>query len=87
MSPFQLGISAQQGHSSMRRAVVCCRVTKAAKGAALFETVSEREYEGRVTARAQGKGITATSGLLHYSGDGGLPATITFGTRDLLVRI
>lgn len=61
------------------------RVAKTAKGAAVFETVSEREYEGRVTARALGKGVTATSGLLHYVDDAGLPATITFGLRDLQV--
>lgn len=64
-----------------------CRVTKAAKGAAVFETVSEREYEGRVTARAQGKGVSATSGLLAYLDEGGLPATITFGQSDLQVHI
>lgn len=65
---------------------VWCRVAKAAKGAAVFETVSELEYEGRVTARAQGKGVTATSGLLQFSDDAGLPATITFGPRDLQVH-
>lgn len=60
-------------------------MVKAAQGAAVIESVSERVYEGLVSARALGKGITATSGLLQYSDEAGLPATITFGLRDLQV--
>ena len=61
------------------------RVAQAAKGAAIFETVSEGAFKGRVSARVLGKGITATSGLLQYTDETGLPATITFGSRDLQV--
>ena len=62
------------------------RVKKAAPGSAVFETVSEATFSGRVTERAGGKGVTATSGIVAYLDGEGLPGALTFGVRDLKVR-
>ena len=52
----------------------------------MFETVSEATFSGRVTDKASGKGVTATSGVIAYADADGAPAAITFGVRDLKVR-
>ncbi len=62
------------------------RVKKAPPGSAVFETVSEATFSGRVTDKASGKGVTATSGVIAYADADGAPAAITFGVRDLKVR-
>ena len=58
---------------------------KAPHGSAVFETVSEARFTGRVTEKAGGKGVTATSGIVAYIDAEGLPAALTFGVRDLKV--
>ena len=40
------------------------RVTRAAKGSAVFDVVSERVYSGVVLERMHAKGTNVTSGLL-----------------------
>jgi len=62
-----------------------CRVTRAPKGSAVFEVVSEEQYSGVVIDRMQAKGTNISSGLLQYELDG-VPAKLTYGPRDLQVR-
>ena len=51
----------------------------------MFDTVSEATFTGRVTDRASGKSVTATSGVIAYADADGLLAFITYGVRDLKV--
>ena len=73
-------------HSASDSCICICRVKKAAPGSAVFETVSEAQFSGRVTERAGGKGVTATSGIVAYLDAEGLPGALTFGVRDLKVQ-
>jgi hypothetical protein len=59
-------------------------VTRAAKGSAVFEVVSEEQYSGVVIDRMVVKGSNIASGLVHYEVDG-VPAKLTYGPKDLQV--
>lgn len=71
--------------------IVCwlpaCRITKAPQGSAVFETVSEEQFSGRVVERMmppRGYNAVSTSGLLAYELDGN-KHQIPFGFGDLQV--
>jgi len=67
--------------------LAACRITKAAQGSAVFETVSQEQYSGRVVERmtpARGYNAVSTSGLLAYQVDGN-KQQIPFGFGDLQV--
>ena len=66
-----------------------CRITKAQQGSAVFETVSEEQYSGRVLERItppRGYNAVSTSGLLAYEVDGNRQQ-IPFGFDDLQVHL
>ena len=62
-----------------------CRVTRAARGSAVFEVVSERVYSGVVLERMHAKGTNVTSGLLQALDDDAI-GRLTYGPKDLAVR-
>ncbi len=61
------------------------RVTRAPKGSAVFEVVSEQAYSGVVIDRMVAKGTNIASGLVQYEVDG-VPAKLTYGPKDLQAR-
>lgn len=66
-----------------------CRIIKAQQGSAVFETVSEEQYSGRVLERItppRGYNAVSTSGLLAYEVDGNRQQ-IPFGFDDLQVHL
>ena len=62
------------------------RVTRAPKGSAVFEVVSEEQYSGVVLDRMLAKGSNIASGLVQYELDG-VPSKLTYGPKDLQVRL
>ncbi|BDA49818.1 probable cold shock domain-containing protein E1 [Coccomyxa sp. Obi] len=62
--------------------IVAHRVTRAPKGSAVFEVVSEEQYSGVVLDRMQAKGSNIASGLVQYELDG-VPSKLTYGPKDL----
>ena len=64
--------------------VVVARVTRAPKGSAVFEVVSEEQYSGVVLDRMLAKGSNIASGLVQYELDG-VPSKLTYGPKDLQV--
>ncbi len=61
------------------------RITRAPKGSAAFDVVSEQQYQGVVLDRMVKSKNNISSGLLHYE-DNGIPAKLIFGPKDLSVR-
>ena len=62
-----------------------CRITRAPKGSAAFDVISEQQYRGVVLDRMVRSKNNISSGLLHYE-ENGAPAKLTFGPKDLLAR-
>ena len=60
------------------------RITRAPKGSAAFDVISEQQYHGVVLDRMVKSKNNISSGLLHYE-DNGAPAKLIFGPKDLLV--
>lgn len=60
-------------------------MTRAPKGSAVFEVVSEEQYSGVVLDRMLAKGSNIASGLVQYELDG-VPSKLTYGPKDLQVR-
>ena len=71
------------GHS--QTACLRHRITRAPKGSAAFDVISEQQYHGIVLDRMVKSKNNISSGLLHYE-DSGTPAKLTFGPKDLSVR-
>lgn len=59
-------------------------MTRAPKGSAVFEVVSEEQYSGVVLDRMLAKGSNIASGLVQYELDG-VPSKLTYGPKDLQV--
>ena len=71
------------GHCN-KAACICHRITRAPKGAAAFDVISEQQYHGVVLDRMVKSKNNISSGLLHYE-DNGIPAKLIFGPKDLSV--
>lgn len=64
-----------------------CRITKAPQGSAVFETVSEEQYTGRVVDRMtppRGYNAVSISGLVAFEVEG-RKEQLPFGPGDLQV--
>ncbi len=73
--------------SIILKVLVACRIVKAAQGSAVFETVSEEQFSGRVLERVvppRGYNAVGTSGLLAYEVEGE-KQQLPFGLGDLKV--
>lgn len=69
--------------------MAACRITKAPQGSAVFETVSEEQFSGKVVERMtppRGYNAVSTSGLLAYELDGN-KHQIPFAFGDLQVLL